>query len=204
LSKHRKKHKLLIGKNNPAFIGGPVSLICAVCNKSFVRKRSQYNPDYKKQYCSKKCQYKGLTLFYSRQDSPHAGKWTTRPCDSCGKQLTRPVGEFREMAFCNSQCFANWKSVNWTGKDAPGWNGGYEGNYGKNWKRQARRTRARDKHKCQRCGITEVKLGRALDVHHIIRFKSFYGDWKKANQLKNLISYCHSCHMLIEHSSIDN
>jgi 5-methylcytosine-specific restriction endonuclease McrA len=47
--------------------------------------------------------------------------------------------------------------------------------------------RTRDGFKCKECGISELELGRKLDVHHI--------DYNKENYHKsNLISLCNSCH----------
>jgi len=56
---------------------------------------------------------------------------------------------------------------------------------------QAPLARQRDNYTCQRCGITEDELGRALDVHHI-------DDDKENNEQSNLLSLCHSCHSIRE------
>lgn len=50
--------------------------------------------------------------------------------------------------------------------------------------------RERDNRTCQRCGIIEAKLTRALDVHH--------KNGKDKNTHKDLISYCGSCHIVVE------
>ena len=55
------------------------------------------------------------------------------------------------------------------------------------------------KKNCLNCGkeinVKPSKYGQELSVHHIIPFKQFNGDWKKANQLSNLISLCEfPCH----------
>ncbi len=47
--------------------------------------------------------------------------------------------------------------------------------------------RTRDKYSCRECGISQKKLSRKLDVHHI--------DYdKKHNETNNLISLCNVCH----------
>lgn len=197
---HRKVNGLMAGENNPAFAGGPLELVCNICKTPFTRNRSRYIASNIRHYCSKECMGQGVSMYQSGKNSPnYKGKWSTKPCDHCNAPLTRPDWAFREMAFCNIQCFNQWRSHNWGGENNPSWKGGHAKYYGPNWKRQARRTRARDGHKCQRCGIAEDELCKALDVHHITRFINFNGNWKKANLLKNLISYCHPCHMVVEH-----
>ena len=86
-----------------------------------------------------------------------------------------------------------WKNYNATrnqwGENNPAWRGGksYEF-YPSGWTRDFReKIRHRDNHKCQRCGITEKRLGRKLSVHH--------KDKNKNNLLpNNLISLCPKCH----------
>jgi predicted HNH restriction endonuclease len=41
-------------------------------------------------------------------------------------------------------------------------------------------------------------LGYSLDVHHIVPFRTFKGDWRKANELSNLITLCRNCHRKAE------
>lgn len=53
---------------------------------------------------------------------------------------------------------------------------------------QKRKARTRDKRLCQTCGA----LG--TDVHHIVPFRWFDGDWQKANALANLVTLCKPCH----------
>lgn len=74
------------------------------------------------------------------------------------------------------------------------WEGGRAGiNYGANWKSQRDAAVARDLHACQHCGISERDHGRALEVHHIVRFVDF-ADYRQANDLSNLITLCVTCH----------
>ena len=61
----------------------------------------------------------------------------------------------------------------------------YNGEFTKALKEEIRK---RDNYTCQICGVTQDKLGRKLDVHHIDFFKIH-------NFPENLISLCKSCHL---------
>lgn len=75
--------------------------------------------------------------------------------------------------------------------------------YGPNWPAQRDAARARDGHRCRRCGAPE-RDGRQHDVHHVTPFRSFgyvpgRNDlYKLANRLENLITLCPSCHRRAE------
>lgn len=82
-----------------------------------------------------------------------------------------------------------------TGENSGTWAGGEINYYGPNWYHQRRKVRKRDNYTCQDCGITEKEYGNQLSVHHIGPFRNFHGDWRKANELSNLISLCeYPCH----------
>lgn len=78
------------------------------------------------------------------------------------------------------------------------WMGGGENYRGESFQQQRRKARERDNFTCQRCGATEEELGQELDVHHIIKNRDFRGDHIASNDLNNLISYCKSCHGVVE------
>jgi DEAD/DEAH box helicase domain-containing protein len=75
--------------------------------------------------------------------------------------------------------------------------------YGPNWQEQRDTARARDGYRCTRCNAPEPP-GRQHDIHHLRPFRDFgYRPGKnraylQANQLENLRTLCHRCHMLIE------
>ena len=75
--------------------------------------------------------------------------------------------------------------------------------YGPNWEAQRAAARARDGHRCRRCGAPE-RDGRQHDVHHLTPFRVFgyvpgkNDFYKIANQLENLITLCTSCHRRAE------
>ena len=55
--------------------------------------------------------------------------------------------------------------------------------------------RERDRHQCQACNVTEQRLGKALDVHHIDHAGNNHS-------LSNLVSLCRSCHNKIRTQGI--
>lgn len=65
--------------------------------------------------------------------------------------------------------------------------------YGANWKSQRNAAKQRDQYTCQDCGQTEAAYGRALEVHHIVRFLD-YDTPEEANVLSNLRTLCKLCH----------
>jgi hypothetical protein len=191
----RAKH---IAKFNPSSQPDRVKMICKVCGKEYEIQKYRLKES---SCCSRACSASlGLLSRWSGEKET-----VFVNCNFCKKQKEVLKWDYeqkkkrgQEHFYCNSKCFGEWKSFNWGQENNPSWKGGYAPYYGANWKRQARKARARDGHKCCRCGVNESELGRSLDVHHIVRFADFNGDWQQANKLSNLISYCHSCHMRVE------
>lgn len=115
------------------------------------------------------------------------------PCAACGKKQEIPAAWAKEGArlhFCGPDCRQAWAA------EEPDFGVRLErrsGHRGGNWKVQAARARQRDGYACRMCGITEEALGRQLDVHHTIPYKSFRSNLE-ANKLEHLISLCPSCH----------
>ena len=75
-----------------------------------------------------------------------------------------------------------------SGKNHPNWRGGKTIKYPPDWNKSFKENiRARDKYKCQLCGVNEKECTRKLHVHHI--------DYNKFNlDSRNLISLCIGCH----------
>ena len=93
----------------------------------------------------------------------------------------------------------DWRSENVCGATLYNWKGGYEPYYGPSWPSAKRKARERDKHICQRCGVTREELGKNLDVHHKIPFRNFGVERHlEANALGNLICHCARCHKIVE------
>lgn len=124
------------------------------------------------------------------------------PCAACGKILQRfPSRLIRsENMFCNRQCHAAWKKETMIGANNRLWKGGKidEEHYGPQWIIIREIIRKRDNYTCQRCGIHQDSLSKALSVHHIVPFRLFYPDHiDAAHHQSNLVSLCQSCHRTI-------
>jgi len=143
-------------------------------------------------------------------DNPKFGKKYGRPahlpppvtkrCPVCGKEFTTKKSHLLRRVTCSRECSAVLQAAKESGENNFNWRGGYLPYYGPNWRPQRRAARKRDGYKCQRCGITEDELGREMDVHHIRRFGDF-SDYKEANSLKNLVTLCNRCHLVVEHET---
>ena len=166
-----------------------VDIDCPICdNKTTMdlsRFRAHKKRGRKKKYCSRNCYNK------SRMN----GKILN--CTNCNKEMYRPPCDYEkfETLYCSYDCQREYM----VGENSPQWRGGWDDYKGENWYRQRRASRQRDNYKCRNCGISEKDYGHALDVHHIIPFRVFgYERYKEANDLKNLMSLCNSCHSAIE------
>ena len=124
-------------------------------------------------------------------------------CLHCGRSFTAPVWYVRErlrVVFCGDACRKAWEE-------------GFEGEVlkldgrpdrrGGDWEVRARQARERDGFVCRGCGVTEERLGRQLDVHHIVPFRLFLAG-VDANRLDNLISVCPVCHARLEAEGTDD
>jgi len=68
------------------------------------------------------------------------------------------------------------------------------------WNERRQERLNRDNHLCQDCGMEQEDCSRSLDVHHLRAKDEFVQDdgsvnWEEANNPKNLISLCRSCHI---------
>lgn len=160
-----------------------VSFTCLHCGKQF-----DEQPSEDRKYCCHKC-------FLA--STPGRQRPTMRGKPSWNKGLT---------ADTNAVIAAH--ALRHSGKGSPLWKGGSQKYYGPNWDRQSRHARERDGYKCRHCGISQEKLGRKLDVHHIVTFRSFgyirnkNDYYLQANHLNNLITLCPHCHKQAEWKQI--
>jgi len=164
---------------------------CEICGKVFDVKSSRADTA---RFCSWKCKVKGHSKDMGGAQHP---AWTgnTRICEHCGKEFhVKPSAEKNgDGKYCSMACYNASKPERWMGESNPRWRGGHDRYRGRNWQRQRRRARRRDAYTCQSCGVKESDYGRQLDVHHMVPFADF-ADYRKANELANLMCLCRECH----------
>lgn len=133
-------------------------------------------------FCSQRCWYD-----YKTQSSDV-------PCDHCGKvkQVRKAKLTNQDKHYCSRACWR--KSIQMEGN--PAWNGGYAKYKGPNWEHQSLKCRKRDSFTCQSC--YKVESTRPFHAHHRTPYRLFGKDWVRANDLRNLITLCDSCHSRIE------
>ena len=180
-------------KTNPATQKNRVITNCSFCGKELML---QPNRILEKNFCDNSCAGKyGLSLRW-----PTGAKTVTVTCAFCGIDKTIPAWEYdmrskrgQSQFFCNRSCFGGWKSANWNAEHNPAWKGGWN-NHGSGWNMMRNLVRIEQNYACDDCGISEVELGRAIDVHHIVPARLFK---RKAdsNFRENLVGLCHACHM---------
>lgn len=207
--------KNITGKDHPRWVDGLV-ISCGRCGKEF-RQESGKLKRNKRNFCSKVCRDKWFVEngIVAGSNNPMWKPPIVKPCDQCGKTIERKksrVGKNkRTRHFCCKECKHQWHAENLSGENSPMWKGGkavYKKYYGPNWRRQSKNARKRDGYACRNCGISQKKIRRKLDVHHIRPFKSFgyirgeNDNYKKANELVNLISLCPDCHKAAESGKI--
>lgn len=128
------------------------------------------------------------------------------PCAVCERLLTRNpsrVARVKQAITCSVNCRNEARrqrlirpvSTKRSGPNHPQWEGLREGltSYGSNWKAQRDAAKRRDNYTCQDCDLTEAAYGRALEVHHVVRFLDFETP-EEANVLSNLRTLCKACH----------
>lgn len=190
---------------------GPTILtfVCEQCGTWYSRKLGFISLHNGRRFCSRQC-----TNAWNKANTPTGAAHPhydsiQMPCAACGKTIERERHRLRyyKEQFCNTACMGKWQSENRAGPNSNSWKGGRIYYYGPNFQSQAKIARKRDRCRCQRCGIAQAKLGKKLDVHHIIPFRTFgyiklkNDNYKKANELSNLISLCSDCHKLVEHGN---
>ena len=113
----------------------------------------------------------------------------TKTCETCGGEYTPIPARYEESKFCSQGCYAKYSSRIQRGENHHNWKGGGWAYYGGNWNQKRRECLNRDNHTCQDCGTTE-----SLHVHHIQPLRTF-DEPEEANNLKNLVTLCETCHL---------
>lgn len=197
---------------------------CKVCGKSFYLHPSTIkNPNRTGEYCSNACQMrvaptvpKGTIRppeIRARMSAGQKGKKypnAVKPpveatCEHCGKVTLYSSGknapsQIQQRRFCGTDCW--YEHIREHPEENPHWKDGLSGNrdYGTNWRTQAARARERDGYLCQMCKREQGR--RAFSVHHIRPLREFGDDWRRANQLSNLITLCQSCHVHVDYHGL--
>ncbi len=125
-----------------------------------------------------------------------SGTEVERACVRCRRAVPVPAwyAEMVDLHFCGAVCRQQWVEQQ---PDFQPRLGLSSRRRGANWDQQARRARERDGYACRVCGVSEEEIGRQLDVHHKIPYRSFKSN-VEANKLENLVSVCASCHAKLE------
>lgn len=173
---------------------GRVILECEACGDEYSVKHA--NKD-KSRFCSRDCLGQWMSENMTGENNRYDYNQMEFTCEWCSESYFRAASEEEKTRFCSQECLVEWRSREYSGENHPRWkdNGGYY--RGPNWHRQRAKARERDNHECQNCGSSDSEL----DVHHIIPFSEF-DNYKRANQLHNLITLCDSCHSNVEWGNI--
>ena len=104
------------------------------------------------------------------------------------KEICILCGKPAKKKYCSKKCMG----LDMEGETNRFYCGGNREGYPKEWNKRFRKSiRERDKFNCMKCGIKQLELTEALNVHHI--------DGIKKNTYKeNCISFCTTCHAIIE------
>lgn len=124
------------------------------------------------------------------------GEKVATNCAHCRQEVEVPAWYYARtrLHFCDASCRQAWTDAE------PSFAvrlGTTPKQRGANWEIQAHQARERDGFSCRGCGISEEDLGRQLDVHHKIPYRSFSSN-VAANKLEHLIAVCPSCHAQLE------
>jgi len=177
---------------------------CIQCHHTYIIIESKQDAT---RFCSRECQATWQSENWTGSNSPHWGG-REQECAWCGKIYL--VGKWKAdnglSRFCSRECYGRWRSQELCGENSNQWKGGRAEYYGPNWYKQRAKARRRDKFTCQRCGIHQQDCDQALSVHHIKPFCEFgyvpgeNENYREANRLDNLVSFCQPCHMQEEHA----
>jgi len=123
-------------------------------------------------------------------------KGTYKKCPICGNGFYCYPYEVDIKKTCSRECKGEYERIQGIhqGENCNFWTGGYENYRGKNWFGQRKKALERDGNSCQICGKTGDEQEYNMIVHHKVPFRFFQNDYKKANDLDNLICVCHNCH----------
>lgn len=182
-------------------------VLCALCQSKILKKKCHID-SFDNHFCNQECHGKWKSLNLIGKDNPRYNR-IPMPCGYCNNEVLCTPSRIkrlkRKLVFCTPLCHDLWRQENINGDKLYNWKGGYDPYYGPTWMNAKRKARIRDNNTCQRCSITKEQLGKNMDVHHKIPFRLFGIERHiEANALSNLISYCCSCHKIVEEQNNKN
>lgn len=181
--------------DTPKYTSKKIKFNCVHCQKPFERLPSEVKRGAGK-YCSNQCSGIARTKpkQYKRRFKVNC------ECEYCGIIFkAKPSNiERRGVRFCSRTC----SGLAQRGENSPTWRGGHGKYRGENWNEQRKLAYNRDQGICQHCERKPKQGIKKCAVHHIKPFREFGDDYVTANQLTNLITLCHPCHMRAEHGNI--
>lgn len=163
-----------------------IKLTCKHCNCEFKVLPSGKNRIYCNKKCSDESKIKNVKI----------------NCNYCNIEFETKQHRVNRVnnKFCGAECSSKFhsESLLYSGENHHNYKGNRPKYYGANWHPQRNKARKLANYNCVNCGISEEELGRELDVHHVIPFRTF-NNYTEANELDNLKCLCSKCHR-IEHS----
>lgn len=163
---------------------------CHWCGEAFEILPSRAQRDTEK-FCSSDCVNRWRKSQTGKK-SP-AYKSVSVECEVCEKEFKRQPSNISDHNFCSHECYGEYRSEEYTGKNNPSWKPPGEcvtRSYGPSWHKQRQKARARDGGECVICGADDL-----VDVHHIRPFREFgVENHEQANDLDNLVCLCRSHH----------
>ena len=156
---------------------------CITCNRLFIIRISRLK-DISGRFCSQKCYFKWK---YPKEK-------TIKNCNLCSKEFTPFNAEIKKGGgkFCSTRCYHQWHK----GENNPAWKGGVTSERGKlyhskDYYKWRRVVFIRDDFTCQNCGIRSINI----EAHHIKPWREYP---ELIYEISNGITYCKSCHCIIE------
>lgn len=178
-----------------------VKVICSNCSKKITKKQANINRS-RNLFCNTRCHNEWQRKNPKTGVDHHQYKRVKISCEICDTVKEKWPSHVKKYThqFCSNKCRKKWMQITRqnSGENNPAWRGGYEPYYGSNWQQQRRKARERDNKTCQNCKKHEDEFSEELHVHHIIPFRSFNGNYNKANKLSNLTCLCRTCHTTLE------
>ena len=164
--------------------------MCKNCGKEFYSyKTSGGKP---RVFCSRACNH----AWREGRTNTTKKKGIYKKCPICGKDFYCYPSEIKTKKTCSRACkyeLERREGIR-SGENCNFWHGGFDSYRGVSWYHQRKLALERDNNTCAICGKTAEEQGYSMLVHHIVPFRFFENDHKKANSLDNLICLCHNCH----------